>query len=67
MGKPKRKRPFGKPKRRWEDNFEIDLKEIRWGPWTGLIWFRIGPSIGLFLNAVMDIQIPHNAGNFLTG
>ena len=33
LGKPKRKIPFGRPKRRWEDNTRKDLKEIR------EIWF----------------------------
>jgi hypothetical protein len=28
MGKPEGKRPLGRPKRRWEDNIKIDLREI---------------------------------------
>ena len=27
-GKPTGKRPFGRPRRRWEDNIRMDLKEI---------------------------------------
>jgi hypothetical protein len=27
VGKPKGKRPFGRPKHRWEDNIRIDLRE----------------------------------------
>ena len=27
-GKPTRKRPFGRPRRRWEDNIRLDLEEI---------------------------------------
>jgi hypothetical protein len=27
-GKPERKRPLGRPKRRWEDNIKMDLREI---------------------------------------
>jgi hypothetical protein len=27
---------------RWEDNIKIDLQEVGWGAWTGLIWLRIG-------------------------
>ena len=26
-GKPERKRPLGRPRRRWEDNMKIDLQE----------------------------------------
>ena len=28
MGKPVGKRPLGKPRRRWEDNIEMDLQEV---------------------------------------
>jgi hypothetical protein len=27
-GKPTRKKPLGRPRRRWEDNIRMDLKEI---------------------------------------
>ena len=27
-GKPKEKRPLGRPRRRWEDNIRVDLEEI---------------------------------------
>ena len=40
--KPERKRPFGRPTPRWEDNIKIDLQEVGWVAWTGLIWLRIG-------------------------
>jgi hypothetical protein len=29
VGKPEGKRPLGKPRRRWEDNMKIYLREIR--------------------------------------
>jgi hypothetical protein len=28
MGNPEGKRPLGRPRRRWEDNIKIDIKEI---------------------------------------
>jgi hypothetical protein len=28
VGKPGRKRPLGRPRRRWEDNIRIDLREV---------------------------------------
>jgi hypothetical protein len=31
VGKPEGKRPLERPRRRWEDNIKIDLREIRWG------------------------------------
>jgi hypothetical protein len=44
-GKRDGKRPFGRPRHRWEDNdnIKMDLQEVGWGgAWTGLIWIRIG-------------------------
>ena len=37
-GKPTGKRPLGRPRRRWEDNIRMDLKEvgINTGNWVNL-------------------------------
>jgi hypothetical protein len=40
LGKPEGKEPLGRPRRRWEDNIEMDLQEE--GIWTVSSWFRIG-------------------------
>jgi hypothetical protein len=29
IGRPEGKRPLGRPRRRWEDNIKMDLREIR--------------------------------------
>jgi hypothetical protein len=36
VGKPKGKRPLGRPRRRWEDGIRMDLRKIGWGSveWT---------------------------------
>ena len=31
MGKPEGRRPFGRPRRRWEDNIKKDFREVGWG------------------------------------
>jgi hypothetical protein len=31
MGKPEGKRPLGRPRRRWEDNIKMDIKEVEGG------------------------------------
>jgi hypothetical protein len=31
MGKPEGKRLLGRPRRRWQDNIKIDLREVAWG------------------------------------
>jgi len=42
--KPEGKRSFERPKRRWEDNIEMNLQEV--GIWTGSSWLRIGTRGG---------------------
>jgi hypothetical protein len=44
VGRPEGKRPLGKPRRRWEDNIKMDLREIGV---DGTNWLRIGSSGGL--------------------
>jgi hypothetical protein len=31
VGKPERRRPLGRPRRRWLDNIRVDLVEAGWG------------------------------------
>jgi hypothetical protein len=38
VGNPEGKRPIGRPRRRWEDNIRMDLREIRWG---GMDWINL--------------------------
>jgi hypothetical protein len=38
VGKPKGKRPLGRPKRRLEDNIGMDLEGIAWG---GMDWIDL--------------------------
>ena len=40
------KRSLGRPRHRWEDTIKMDLQEVRWGAWTGSVWFRIGTGGG---------------------
>jgi hypothetical protein len=47
MGKPEERRSLERPRRRWEDNIKMDLREVGWGAWTGSIWLRIGTGGGL--------------------
>ena len=42
LGKPERKRPLGRPRRRWDDNIKMDLQEVGCGgiDWIDLIQDR---------------------------
>jgi len=41
VGKSEGKRPLGRPRRRWEDNIEMDLQEVWWG---GMVWIGLAES-----------------------
>jgi hypothetical protein len=47
VGNPEGNRPPGRQTHRWVDDIKMDLREIRLGVLTGLVWFRIGTSEGL--------------------
>jgi hypothetical protein len=42
LGEPEGKRPFGRPRLKWDVNIKIDLQEVEWGLWSGLNWLTIG-------------------------
>jgi hypothetical protein len=46
VGKHEGKRPFGRPRRRWEDNIKMDLQEFGGCGGTGWNWLRIGTGGG---------------------
>ena len=52
VGKSEGKRPLGRPRRRWEDNIEMDLQEVGLG--HGLIRDRWQALV----NAVMNLRFP---------
>jgi hypothetical protein len=37
IGKPEGRSPLGRPRRRWEGNIRIDLRELEWKVWTVFI------------------------------
>jgi len=47
MGKPEGSRPPGRLGRRWKYRTKLELREVGWGAWTGLMWLRIGIGSGL--------------------
>ena len=58
VGKPERRRPQERPRRRWVDNIRMDLKEVGCGyvDWIGLAqdtdrWRRL-------VSAVMNLRVP---------
>jgi hypothetical protein len=57
LGKPEGKRPFGRPRGRWEDNIKMDLQEVEeGGDWMELAQDRDGWR--KLVNAVMNHRVP---------
>jgi hypothetical protein len=52
------KRPLGRPRRRWEDNIEMDFQEVGCGD---MDWIELAQDIDRWralMNAVMNLRVP---------
>jgi hypothetical protein len=57
MGKLVGKRPFGRPRLRWEDGIRMDLKEIGWG---SVDWIQLAQDWDRWralVNTVMNLRV----------
>ena len=52
------KRPLGRPRRRWEDNIEIDIQVVGFG---GMDWIELAQDRDMWralVSAVMNLRVP---------
>ena len=58
VGKFEGKRPLGRPRRRWEDNIKMDLREVDCDPrdWIDLAEDR--DQCRAYVRAVMNLRVP---------
>jgi hypothetical protein len=64
-GNQKKNKRLVRPRRRREDNIKMDLEEIGC---EGVDWFNLVQDRDRWralVNAVMNLRVPRNAGNFL--
>jgi hypothetical protein len=57
VGKPERKKQFGRPRRRWENNIKIDIQEVGWGV-GGMDWIDLAQDRdkwGVMVKAAMNL------------
>jgi hypothetical protein len=58
VGMPEGKRPLERPRRRWEDNIKMGLKEIRI---DGANWIQLAQDrvqLRACVNTVMNLRVP---------
>jgi hypothetical protein len=58
VGKPERKRPLGRPTRRWVDNIIKDLREVGW---DGMDWIELAQDRDKWralVNTMMNLRVP---------
>jgi hypothetical protein len=58
VGKPERRRPLGRPRRRWEDNIKMDFREIGCG---GADWVDVAQDRDRWralVYTVMNLRVP---------
>jgi hypothetical protein len=58
VGKPEVKRPLGRPRRRWVDNIQMDLREIGWDgmDWIGMAQDR--DQWRTLVKTVINLRVP---------
>ena len=58
VGKPERKKPLERPRRRWEDNIRMDLQKVGCGymNWIGLAQDR--DRWRTLVSEVMNLRVP---------
>jgi len=67
VGKPEGKRPLGRHKCRWENNIKMDLLEVGCG---GIDWIKLAEDRDRWwavVSVLINLWVPQNVGNFLTG
>jgi len=61
-----KKEPLGRPRRRWENNIKMDLQEVGCGGVDWIEFIQDRDRWRALVNAVTNLRVPKNVGNFLT-
>jgi hypothetical protein len=65
VGKSERKKPLGRPRRRWREKIRMDLREIEG---EDVDWMHLAQDkdhCRAPVNTVMKLRVPQKAWNFL--
>jgi hypothetical protein len=58
VGKPNGKRSVGRPRRRWEDNIKLDLREIGWSDVYLVHVAQERDQWRVLVNTAMNLRVP---------
>jgi hypothetical protein len=58
VGRPEGRGPLGRPRRRWEDNIEMDLREIGFGDVDSIRLAQDRDRWRALVNTVMNLRLP---------
>ena len=58
VGKPEGRRPVGRPRRRWENNIRMDLREVGCGFVDWMELAQDGDRWRALVSAVMNLRVP---------
>jgi hypothetical protein len=58
VGKPERKRPLGRLRRRWGDNIKIDHRETGWDDMDWINQDQDRDQCRALVNTVMNLRVP---------
>jgi hypothetical protein len=58
VGKPEGKRPLGRPRRRWEANIRIDLREIGLAGMDWIVVVQDRDQWRALVNTVINLRVP---------
>jgi hypothetical protein len=66
VAEPEGKRILSRPRRRWEDNIKMDLREVRWGDMNWIDLAQNRDQWRALVNRVLNLRVPLNVGKFLS-
>jgi hypothetical protein len=58
VGRSEGRRPLGRPRRRWEDNIMMDLREIGFGDVDWFHWAQDRDRWRALVNTVVNLPVP---------
>jgi hypothetical protein len=58
VGRPEGRRPLGRPRRCWEDNITMNLREMVFGDVDWIHWAQDRDRWRALVNTVMNLRVP---------